>query len=66
VHFPSKPDHPESLPIKYVGKVLQKVGDLLIVHAELKETYQIVDLDGWICDQNKNFVGFVMDVLGKI
>lgn len=51
---------------KYIGSITQLVGDLLIVQADVKSTYEVVDLDGWICDENKNFIGFVIDVFGKI
>jgi rRNA processing protein Gar1 len=66
VIYPEKPKNIENLPSKNVGKVSQIVGDLLIIEANLKETYEVVDLDGWVCDNNKNFIGFVIDVFGKI
>ena len=49
-----------------MGNVSQLVGDLLVIQADLKQTYEVVDLDGWVCDDQKNFIGFVIDVFGKI
>ena len=40
------------------------VGELLIVQA-LGGSF-VVDLDNWISDLDRNLIGFVIDVFGKI
>ncbi len=51
-------------PLHEVGKVIFVVGELLIVEA-LSAAF-VVDLDNWIVDEQRNLIGFVIDVLGRI
>jgi rRNA processing protein Gar1 len=47
-----------------VGRVAFIVGELLII--ESQGGAFVVDLENWLCDEERNLVGFVMDVFGKI
>ena len=47
-----------------MGKVVFIVGELLII--ESHGGAFVVDLDNWLCDEEKNLIGFVMDVFAKI
>jgi len=40
------------------------VGELLII--ESQGGAFVVDLDNWLCDEERNLIGFVIDVFGKI
>lgn len=64
VKFPEKPSVFASAPLHEVGRVLSVVGELLILES-LSGTF-VVDLDNWVSDNDKNLVGFVIDVLGRI
>ncbi len=51
-------------PLHEIGKVMFVVGQLWILQAS-SATF-VVDLDNWIADENRNLLGFVIDVLGKV
>ena len=50
--------------IHSVGIVHSFVDDLMI--AESVNPHIVADLDSWVCDENRELIGFVMDVLGKV
>lgn len=62
--FPEKPSFLSTAALHEIGKVIFVVGELLIVQANNGSF--VVDLDNWVSDENKNLIGFVIDVLGKI
>lgn len=47
-----------------VGRVMQKVGELLIVEAS--SCVNLVDLDNWLFNQNRECLGFVIDIFGRV
>jgi rRNA processing protein Gar1 len=43
---------------------LQKVGELLIV--ETNSCINLVDLDNWLFNNNRECMGFVIDIFGRV
>jgi rRNA processing protein Gar1 len=62
--FPEKPSVFITAALHEIGKVIFIVGELLIVQAQNGSF--VVDLDNWVADSNRNLIGFVIDVLGRI
>lgn len=61
--FPPKPTFLPQAALHRVGNVVSAVGELLIVEGA---GAFVVDLDNWLCGEDKELVGFVMDVLGRV
>ena len=51
-------------PLHEIGKIIYVVGELLILEAGGGSF--VVDLDNWVADGDRNLMGFVIDVLGRI
>ena len=47
-----------------VGRVIQKVAELLIVEANC--CVNLVDLDNWLFNENRECLGFVIDIFGRV
>jgi rRNA processing protein Gar1 len=47
-----------------VGKVLQKVEELIIVEAN--NCVNLVDLDNWLFNSDRECMGFVIDIFGRV
>lgn len=47
-----------------VGKIVQRVGRLLIIEAN--NCNNLADFDNWLFDDKRQILGFVIDIFGRV
>lgn len=64
VVFPQRVELGKETRLFEVGPIIQIVGDLVIIEASNPNL--LVDFDNWIYAENREVLGFVIDIFGKV